>query len=158
MVPSAVALFSSAVPCQRALLAYPARSGRMTVITNRPSASKEAMPAGFAPYCCNLVPSPLFCSHETTFHVPTSCSFSDDGSAVFKLPHSICQPEGRTTHHLCRFTLANDRSWRKADERRWPPCSSMDHAVWVPRRSPGRGMIYFILLNRTLLPSASRVA
>src|SRR5438309_1829869 len=77
MVPSAVSLFSSAVPCHRALLAYLARSDRITVIMYRPPASKNAMPVGFAPYRSTLVPSPFFCSHETSVHVPTSCFFSD---------------------------------------------------------------------------------
>src|SRR5579864_5237699 len=76
MVPSAVALSSSAVPCQRALLAYLARSERMTVITYRPPESKKAIPVGFAPYRWTLVPSLFFCSHETSIQVPTSCSFS----------------------------------------------------------------------------------
>ena len=76
MVPSAVALFSSAVPCQRALLAYRGRSERMTVMMYRPPASKKAIPVGFAPNCCNLAPSAFFCSHETTVHVPMSCSLS----------------------------------------------------------------------------------
>src|SRR3954452_4171151 len=98
MVPSAVSLFSSGVPCQRALLAYLARSERITVIMYRPPASKNAMPVGVVPYRSTLLPSPFFCSHETSVHVPTSCSFRDccwptalsasEGSANITVAHA----------------------------------------------------------------------
>jgi hypothetical protein len=49
IVPSAVSLFSSGVPCHRALLAYLARSDRITMMMYRPPASKKAMPFRLVP-------------------------------------------------------------------------------------------------------------
>src|SRR5438874_7110561 len=77
IVPSAVALFSSAVPCSGRFTAYLVRSERITVIMKRSPRSKKAMPLALAPYLGNLLPSGSTETWETRFQVPNSCSLSD---------------------------------------------------------------------------------
>src|SRR5690348_15484507 len=87
MVPAAVALFSSAVPCQGASLAYLARSDRITLMMYRPSVSKNAIPTGFSPNRRTLVPSLVLCSHESRIQVPTS--FNGQLSVVEVMPRRL---------------------------------------------------------------------
>src|SRR5215469_10122750 len=68
---------SCGVTLVRSVEAILGRSGRANIIKKRPLASKLAMPFGFAPKSCCLVPSLLACSHDTSVQVPASWSLTD---------------------------------------------------------------------------------
>src|SRR3984893_19328834 len=77
MAPCTAALFSSAVPSRRLLLANFGRAAPIIVMAKRPLSSSMNTPRGSEPSASYLVPSGRVLTFDTIVHVPMTSCLSD---------------------------------------------------------------------------------
>src|SRR5215471_4148841 len=109
MYPSKPLLISSGVASVKRLEAKFRRSGRMSATLTRPAGSYMIHPSALGPKG-ESVRSPLACLifHDTSFHAPTNCSFTEREAGRSSLMRLEAEPVAADMANLTLICLTSD--------------------------------------------------